>query len=633
MSLLIRERLTSVAKLFEKLEVALFTSFSFNGDFFEQNVLPALFGIDPDTPPATRNQQVHRRLLQTRVGVFYDPSQLKASRQSFRYTQYPVLVPGSLFHPKNIILIGIDGAGTRWMYVASMSANLSLSGWGRNCEGFGDTWVHASSEQPATAVKEFLAWLKEQVGNDTAGDPLREAIRLSGALQIRRSKSIPHGADRVDSVDRTGVNIYFSPLHQSMWSFVREKYGAITALRAASPYWGDAEASAKELAGIPVSLVASRMPRKFVQTNLGKDTVQAFIDDGSSPTLESWTDGANRFHHLKLYELKTGHGAVTGIGSCNFTRRGQFWLGDAGKPIGNVESMLFDTAKFKWPPTQPLAAESLAPTSTDEDAPMPWPFYVFVQYDWKSAQYSWKLQGEIGQDTVELRLASQIAPIIVSAGQPKGKLKADLDADVFHLIWRENRLEGSVTQINLDSSTREYGTPLGASDILDAWKTRTDPSGGEGEGDGDETKAPDDEAEDETGRTVESEQSIETFDSFHFFQAAKAFRIQLEEVENHKDRILDLLIGQPASLSAFANAVRSGGYPLAAKFVVIRECLDLIVPYREIPNVAAMERSLKSELALLRNGVAAELKEELRARKLARDGDAILNWYITKLKK
>lgn len=70
MSLLIRERLASVAKVFEKLEVALFTSFNFNGDFFEQNVLPALFGVEPHVPRTTRNQQVHRGLLQTQSACF-----------------------------------------------------------------------------------------------------------------------------------------------------------------------------------------------------------------------------------------------------------------------------------------------------------------------------------------------------------------------------------------------------------------------------------------------------------------------------------------------------------------------------------------------------------------------------------
>lgn len=635
MSLLIRERLASVAKVFEKLEVALFTSFNFNGDFFEQNVLPALFGVEPHVPRTTRNQQVHRGLLQTQVGVFYDPSQLKASREPFRYTQYPVLVPGSLFHPKNIFLIGRDAAGTRWLYVASSSANLSLSGWGRNCEGFADTWVHAHSEQPAEATKQFLGWLNEQVGNEVANDPLGQALHALEGLQTRRSKMAPHGADGADSTDRRGVSLYFSPMHRSMWGFINEKYGAISSLRAASPYWGDAEESAAALAGIPVSLVASPAPKQFIRTNLGKDTVQAFAQEGHRPDLQKWTAKAGRFYHLKLYELSTRHGIVTGVGSCNFTQRGQFWLDNAGARVGNVESMLFDLATFKWPPTETLPPQDLPPTSTDEDAPQPWPFYVFVQYDWKTAQYSWKLQGEIGQDSVELRLARHLAPVLVSAKQSKGKLKADLKADTFHLIWQEHRLEGAVTQVNLDNSTRQYGKPLSTNDILDAWKARTDPSD-DGHDDGGDTQEPgdeDEEKEKKSGNAAKSYSSTDTFDFFLFFQAAKAFRIELEEAGDHQDRILDLLAGRPASVRALAIAVQNGSFPAAAKLVVLGECLTLIAPFRRLIPIAAIERALKSEFKALQREVAVDLKDELRVRKLADDSDNMLDWYMTKLKK
>ena len=60
MSTTIRERLVEVAGKFHTIEVALFSTFNFNTDFFEQNVLPALFGVDPGDTRATREQAVHR---------------------------------------------------------------------------------------------------------------------------------------------------------------------------------------------------------------------------------------------------------------------------------------------------------------------------------------------------------------------------------------------------------------------------------------------------------------------------------------------------------------------------------------------------------------------------------------------
>lgn len=135
MRVTLRERLSGVADSFATLEVALFTSFNFHADFFEQNVLSALFGVEVGVTRAAREQLVHRGLRHTQVGVFYDPSAAKPGAKSFRYTAYPVFVPGRLFHPKLILLFGRDHGGVAWIYIAAMSANLSLSGWGRNCEG------------------------------------------------------------------------------------------------------------------------------------------------------------------------------------------------------------------------------------------------------------------------------------------------------------------------------------------------------------------------------------------------------------------------------------------------------------------------------------------------------------------
>ena len=159
----IRERLVAVAARLAHVDVALFCTFNFHADFFEQNVLSALFGAEPGAPRAVREARVHKGLLTTRVGVFYDASMLKPSRRRFRYAATPVYLGQSkLFHPKNIVLFGRDAPGEQWIYVAAMSANLTMSGWGKNVEGVADTWIHARTEQPARALFDFLAWLKDE---------------------------------------------------------------------------------------------------------------------------------------------------------------------------------------------------------------------------------------------------------------------------------------------------------------------------------------------------------------------------------------------------------------------------------------------------------------------------------------
>ena len=99
----IRNTLLKVCSLFSRIDVALFCTFNFNGDFFEENVLPTLFVIDEDANRAVRSREVHKALAKTSVGVFYDPSVAKPSRRPYRYTHYPVFVPCSLFHAKKHI--------------------------------------------------------------------------------------------------------------------------------------------------------------------------------------------------------------------------------------------------------------------------------------------------------------------------------------------------------------------------------------------------------------------------------------------------------------------------------------------------------------------------------------------------
>ncbi|CAG9234904.1 hypothetical protein [Burkholderia vietnamiensis] len=625
MNMTLRERLSEVAGKFHTIEVALFSTFNFNADFFEQNVLPALFGAEPDSPRATRESAVHKGLMHTSVGVFCDPSQMKMGRKPFRYTVYPVFVEGRLFHPKNIILIGVDHQGTRWMYVAAMSANLSLKAWGQNCEGFADTWVHARSEDVGKSVSDFLDWLHTRVGSDTEGDALQQARVLSQQLQAHRSKCDPLGGHYQDKLK---VGLYFSPQHTSMWDYVARRYGAISRVRAASPYWGDVHATAEALCGTPVELTAARVPPLYAKVALGQDLTQALADANCRPKISTWVKDEGRFYHAKLYDIETRDGKVAGVGSCNFTRRGLFWAESEDGLHGNVESMLFDVVRLAWPATRPLPAEELPETSCSDDPPQPWPFYVFVQYDWRDERFEWTLQGQSGAD-IELLLMGQ-PPVVVNDARPSGQRKGALKSRLFRLKSNGDQWEGVVTELNLGDSTQQYGTPVSADDIIDSWHGggSTEPSPG---GDGDDENNPVD-APDIMVPAGSAEPGKPMFDSFRFYQALKVLRGRILESLDDRKQLIEWMVSRSDSVHAFVNAICVSEYQAAARLVMCIECDALLRSLPELSEAGVTRRKLRSEMARLRHEVRLEIATELRRRGVRHDdAKQMLEWYIRRL--
>ena len=128
-----------------RLRTAVFLTYQFDPGFFEQEVLPVLL----DTP---LSHAVPIRLLQLEdalrglpgeIAVYYDANGLVAgdggsARLDVR--RIPVRHRTGIFHAKNVFLLVEDEDGDQQGYraqtllVASLSANLTRSGWWENVE-------------------------------------------------------------------------------------------------------------------------------------------------------------------------------------------------------------------------------------------------------------------------------------------------------------------------------------------------------------------------------------------------------------------------------------------------------------------------------------------------------------------
>jgi hypothetical protein len=573
---------------------------------------------------------VHKRLAVSRVAVFYDPSAARPSKTAYRYAAHPVFLGEQrLFHPKCIFIAGTDVEGTLWLYTLVMSANLSLSGWGRNCEGAFDTWVHAKREQPAGAAIGFFRDLDARLKNRPFKDRLLpDLVTRLDSLHDRRTKADPDGSPWEAKAHR---RLYFSPQHPSLWSFVRKAYHPeIQEVRVASPYWGEGTRIKALLPAVRLELVASRRTPHFDVTLLGANTLEQLgVPTSDVSTWSNDQEDKGRFFHMKLYRIVAGGRPVTGTGSCNFTTRGLMWEGPDGE-TGNVECMLFDRLDVPWPRTERARPAAIPAKTDNSDAPQAWLVYVHVQYDWERHGYSWGVEGRPRGDPVELQLPDGEAFFELENDQ--GSRPGELKSREFKFRWKGETYVGIVAEVNLAHSDRQYGTVLSASQILDSWRSGAPSEPLLPDDVDDEAPATDSVGADALAKANGRDDRGKPFDWFLFFRCAAQRRERIAEAADCRE-LLELLVSRTDSAARMAAAAMVDAMPAAGRWIVVHECAKLLKPHRGHPEVRAHLRKMVDDLGTLRNAVLHSLAELAKERPLAADPSALLAWYDLQLRK
>lgn len=128
------------------LDLAWFTSFNMSPQFVEKYLLPLLAG-NPENRPVRQYdyEALQENLKNTDIRFFCDYRAIdltEGKKTSIPFHLVDVeklaggrkMFKGGIFHPKIIFLQGYDKDGERKSYVVAGSANLTVSGWGRNRE-------------------------------------------------------------------------------------------------------------------------------------------------------------------------------------------------------------------------------------------------------------------------------------------------------------------------------------------------------------------------------------------------------------------------------------------------------------------------------------------------------------------
>lgn len=176
-----------------RLLAAVFVTFRFDPEFFEQQVLPVFLDVATSHSEAIRRVQMEDVLKEVphRVAVYYDQNGLDADAKPARLdvSRVPVVHRTGIFHPKNVFALiedlepDDDGRRPQTLLVACMSANLTRAGWWENVEV---CHIETIAEGDVTRLKEdmfrFLDGLERKAG-DKAADGHASIKAIKGFLR------------------------------------------------------------------------------------------------------------------------------------------------------------------------------------------------------------------------------------------------------------------------------------------------------------------------------------------------------------------------------------------------------------------------------------------------------------------
>jgi hypothetical protein len=335
-----------------RLRSAVFLTYQFDAGFFEQEVLPVFLDVSLSHAAAIRVVQLEDalRALRGHVAVYYDANGLvlgDAGSAKLDFRRIPVRHRTGIFHPKNAFLLvesevpDDSGHHRQALLVASLSANLTRSGWWENVEA---CHVEEIEDGGKTRLKDdvfgFLDGLRRKAPADGEHAALRDILAFLRSTEQRSQKS---------TEGRLHTHFYSGP--GSIPEFLENTAGAHlrgSYLEVIAPYFDDAPDC-----GPLAELIARFAPREvriyLPRSQAGAVTCRRELYEAVRTTqgvrwgrlprdvlkLGRSEDAGDRFVHAKVYRFFTQNPKreICFIGSANMTA-------PAHQTGGNVETGL-----------------------------------------------------------------------------------------------------------------------------------------------------------------------------------------------------------------------------------------------------------------------------------------------------
>ena len=318
---------------------AAFTTYSFDPAFFELEILPLLFdgrirGGFSHVEKVRRVQLEECLRGMAEIEVFYDRSGLvgNAGPASLDFRRIDVGRRTGVFHPKLVLVLVEDGELTRSLIVATLSANLTRSGWWENLEaGHVEVIDAASSTNRRCTFRQDLLEALDLVMNAARPEDRGGALRT--IYRFVRDNAPPEGTRNASWGGSYYTRLFAGQMSLPEWLRDRRLGGRNWNLEVVSPFFDAHGAQALE------RLIRATRPsevRVFLPTEAdGTPTVTgeqyeavaalaewSRLPDGitRSTGAASSEGAAARRVHAKVYRFwRRGEGDVSLVGSVNLT--------------------------------------------------------------------------------------------------------------------------------------------------------------------------------------------------------------------------------------------------------------------------------------------------------------------------
>jgi hypothetical protein len=361
---------------------AWFTSFNMDIEFVETYILPALLGANT---PRTRLEYelLQHQLTQNHIDVriFCDPRFVETRR--IKRTCIPVhgiraqriedwFSEQSLFHPKVIYLEDVDGK----RIIGAGSANLTISGWGRNLEAF--RFFDITTRENYREVRDFFQHLCRAADIECTLDNRRQFPAEQEDWRFVHSfQPDTFNSQLFADVNESDIAVWSPYLPHDLAAFVER-------LRVASG-----------IADLRVHLVTDRIEGKYLRTQWNEGLARMLAAGDvvfHDATVER--ESAPDLYHAKLWKVR----GRLALGSWNFTAPGSNSKCDEDgnwHPDNNVEAGFILDDQHSWRDAcgKPFAAGEDDCASAEllekeglELAVLP-PFDLHVSFDWRSQCY------------------------------------------------------------------------------------------------------------------------------------------------------------------------------------------------------------------------------------------------------
>jgi hypothetical protein len=424
---------------------AVFLTFQYDPGFFEQEILPVLLDTPVSHAQVARLLQLEGALREVPLGVsvFYDwaglcTSEYPAPRLDVQ--RLPVRLSTGIFHPKNALLLTedrkADGDGVRrqQLLVATLSANLTRTGWWENVEA---CHIEELEDGQQTRLRESLVTLLDRVERLTASEASVEVLRpyrkfvhrlQADGFKTRNGQLAPH------------VFVCGGGEGDDLAEFLKAHVPRDTGYRleVISPFFDKQPGEKSPLTALDRALkpdeIRVYLPQDATGTAQCSEEMYRHAKDvgdhvtwGTLPadllTLGRSSDAGKRSVHAKVYRIFKPHpkAEYVFVGSANLTSSAHSGRG------GNLETGILVQVD---PPTRPdfwlqglarkpQSFEAVTPEDEPEtDAILP----VQVRFSWKSGDGS--IRWEAAKPSPSITLVCSSGPMGEAAVLPRREWQA-----------------------------------------------------------------------------------------------------------------------------------------------------------------------------------------------------------------